>query len=216
MDKLKGENMKFGDNLEDIKYIKIEYLDNNETSKTIKAFVKNINEQNIYAKLKIDDEKLQIKIPQDIILNIVAIDGLYTAPSKLKFIEYKEDFAYLTIESPENLEYHQKREYFRIGIEYDCIYIVNKMQIPSKTFDISANGVSIIVPNHVISDENAKLIININDHQIQTEIKYIRSEKIQSGYKLSFMYTKISENDRDKISQACIKYQLEMKKRSIQ
>ena len=208
--------MKFGNNTEDIKYIKVEYLDNNEASKIIKAFVKNINEQNIYASLKIDDEKLHIKIPQDIILNIVGLDGLYTAPSKLKFIEYKEDFAYLTIENPENLEYHQKREYFRIGIEYDCVYIVNKMQIPSKTFDISANGVSIIVPEQLVPEENAKLIINLNDFKIQTEVKYIRSEKLQNGYKLSFMYTKISENDRDKISQACIKYQLEMKKNSLQ
>ena len=46
-------------------------------------------------------------------------------------------------------------------------------------------------------------------------IKYIRSERINDSYKLSFAFTKISEKDRDCISQICILKQIETKRNNI-
>ena len=82
----------------------------------------------------------------------------------------------------------------------------------SQTADISANGVSIVLPAHVFSEEDAEIEMMVEEKLISAKIQYIRSEKISDGYKLSFRYTDISDKDKDYISQVCIKQQLENKR----
>ena len=55
----------------------------------------------------------------------------------------------------------------------------------------------------------------VNERMVRANIKYIRSEKLDDGYKISFAYTNISDSDRDYISQVCIKKQLEQKRNSL-
>ena len=117
------------------------------------------------------------------------------------------------------MEYQQNREYFRILGSYNCAYYVTEDEktkcYTTKTVDISANGVSIIIPELAFSEEDSDIEIMINEKIIQTKIRYVRSERINEGYKISFTYTNISDADRDYISQVCIKQQLEQKKTSL-
>ena len=81
--------------------------------------------------------------------------------------------------------------------------------------DISANGVSIELPTHSISEGASEIEIGVKSKIILAKIRYVRSEKTNDGYRISFAYTKISEQDRDFISQVCLQKQLEQRRNSI-
>ena len=71
------------------------------------------------------------------------------------------------------------------------------------------------MPMAITSKEDSELEFVINDKKIKTKVRYVRSEKVEGGQKLSFNFTEISQNDRDLISQMCIKKQLEDKRNSM-
>lgn len=206
--------MKFKFDLEDIKYIKILYKDTDDNPATIKAAIKRIDEKEIFACSKFE-EGLYIETPQEITLSIICGDGLYRTKTKLKSIENDEPYTFFALESPLGLEYQQNREYFRVSAQFPCIYTVGSQEFKTQTCDISANGVSIVLPAHLITENDSMLALTFDGITIETQVRYVRSEKIEDGYKLSFTFTKISELDRDFISQVCIKKQLEQKRNSI-
>ena len=204
--------------LEDIKYLKVLYHNKENSACVIKGAVKRINEREIVSCMKYE-EGFEIDTPQNITLSVVCNDGLYRTETRLKSVDMEDPYMFFILETPEGVEYQQNREYFRLPAESNCAYYVNTGEesvcLTGKTYDISANGVSILVPLHTISDEDAELEIMINEKIIRANVKYIRSEKTEDGYKLSFAYTKISDADRDYISQVCIKKQLEQKRNTL-
>lgn len=210
--------MKFNFKLEDIKYVKILYKDKSSTPCITKAGLKKIDEREIFACGKFEDG-LEIDTPQEITLSFICNDGLYRTKTILKSVENDEPYTFFTLNTPQGIEYEQNREYFRVLAKYDCIYKVLvdgvAVEYNSKTVDISANGVSILLPKHIISERNSELYIIINNKPFRTKIKFVRSEKVNEGYKISFTYVDISEQDRDFISQICLKKQLEQRRNSI-
>ena len=210
--------MKFNIDLNSVKYIKINYKDSNENSCFTKAALKKVNDREILACRRFEDG-LMVETPQEVTLSIVCNDGLYRTKTVLKSAENDEPYTFFILETPSGIEYQQNREYFRVALNYDCIYTTSSYyetkQIKVQTYDISANGISLIFPIHEVSVENAKLYLKINDREIETRLKFIRSEKSDDGYKFSFMFSKISVSDQDFISQLCIKKQLEQRRRFI-
>lgn len=208
--------MHFNFNLEDIKYIKILYRNKDGNPSTVKAAVKTMNEREIVSCIKYE-ENLTVPTPQDITLSIICGDGLYRTRTKLKSVDEDDPYIFFILETPQGMEYQQNREYFRINGSYDCVYYVTKDEetkcYTTKTVDISANGVSIIIPELIFSEEGSEIEIMLNERIIQAKVQYIRSEKIDEGYKISFTYINISNADRDNISKVCIKKQLEQKRR---
>ncbi len=207
--------MKFNLNLEDIKYIKILYKDFSGNPCTTRAAIKSVNEREIVACAKFEN-LIQIETPQETTLSIVCNDGLYRTKTNLKSIDYAEPYIFFALETPQGLEYQQNREYFRVPAKYNCVYSITSedkiKEFTTHTCDISANGVSIFMPVHEISNEESEIEIAFNDIKIAARIKYVRSEKFEDGYKLSFTYTGISNLDRDFISQVCIQKQLEQRR----
>ncbi len=209
--------MRFNLNLEDIKYLKILYMDNNGNPNTIKAAIKRFDSREILACVKYEKE-LELPIPQEITLSLVCSDGLYRTKTALKSFENAEPYIFLVLEPPQGLEYQQNREFFRVPAEYDCIYSIDLdgeiKSFRGKTYDISANGVSVILSEHLICEGDCYLEMNVEGIDLQTKVKYIRSESVENGYRLSFAYTQITQQDRDFISKVCIQNQL-AQKRSI-
>lgn len=207
--------MKLNINIEDIKYIKIGVQDETGSSTTIRSAIKRMDDREMVTCSKYEDN-LRLKLPQDITMSLVCNDGLYRTKTKLKSFENDEPYAFFYIETPQNIEYQQNREYFRVSMVYDCSYtaVLNyePITVDAKTIDISANGVSILASHLIISNNDIDLLIKIKDKIIKTKSRYVRSESFGDGYKISFMYTKISEHDRDIISQVCIAKQLEQKR----
>ena len=210
--------MKFDLDIDKIKYLKILYADTNGSPVTIKAGLKKITEHEITACIKFEDY-FNIKTPQDITLSVVGTNGLYRTKTVLKSYSSDPPYIFLYLEKPENMDFMQNREYFRVPVSYKCKYMVNNNGIPAlfdaEISDISASGVSIILPVHVFSEKDSKIEIITDKRIIIAGIKYIRSERINDGYKLSFAFTKISEKDRDCISQICILKQIETKRNNI-
>lgn len=207
--------MKLNINLDDVKYIKIALQDKNAKSITIRSAIKSMDIREIIACSKYETI-LNVDSPQDVTLSIVCNDGLYRTKTRLKSFEADEPYTFFYLETPQNIEYQQNREYFRVPMVYDCTYtiVLNRepININAKTVDISANGVSILAPQLISLDKDVDLALKINGKTINTKSRYVRSEKVAEGYKISFTYKKISESDRDIISQACIKKQLEQKR----
>ena len=212
--------MHFNFRLEEIKYVKITYKDINNRSFTHRAALKRIDEKEIILCTKYEDS-IKISTPQTITLSIVCEEGLYKTKTQLLSYENTEPYFFFVLQRPENLEYQQNREYFRVPAKYSCRYSINGrgefVSYNATTYDISANGVCINLPNlHISENEDAKLSLFIDGREVSTKVKYVRSEKVNEGYKMSFYFSKIAEQDRDFISQACIKKQLEEKrKRSL-
>ena len=212
---LRGIFMKFNLSIDNIKYVKILYANAAGNPVSIKAAIKQIDDREIITCLK-HEENFDIKTPQLVTLSIICSEGLYRTQTKLKSYTNQTPYTYLYLETPGSLEYQQNREYFRIPASYNCIYYVQNNGQPAKfqaqTADISANGISINLPVHVFSEEDAEIEIMVEERLVSAKIRYIRSEKTDDGYKLSFTYTDISNRDRDYISQICIKKQLEEKR----
>lgn len=207
--------MKFNFNLEDIKYVKILYVSGHSGTTTIKTAIKKITEHEIIACAKYEDEFI-VKTPQEVTLSIVCNDGLYRTKTKLKSVESDAPYIFFYLEIPIGMEYQQNREYFRIPANYSCAYYVNYddevHNYTTTTCDISANGVSFELAEPVFSEDDAEIDLMIEEKLIHAKIKYVRNEKTENGYKISFHFSEISQADQDYISKICIQKQLEQKR----
>ena len=203
--------MKFNLKDEEIKYIKISYTDVEGRELNTRAVIKKINNREIIACAKFQ-ENCYITAPQKISVSFVYSDGIYKTNTTLKSVENEEPYLFFILETPQEVNYEQNREYFRITIAYNCTYIVkengNYTEYKTKTIDLSANGVSILL-NQELTINPEEMVIFINNTPIQTKVKHIRTEAYNNAYKASFAFTNISEKNQNLISQTCIQKQIE-------
>ena len=203
--------MKFNLNLDNINYIKIVYKDRDENTCCTKAASKNMSEREIFACAKFE-EGLNIQTPQEISLSFVCENGLYRTNTTLKYLEKDAPYIFFGIKTPLGLEYQQNREYFRVRMEEDVILTFDKISIPCKVHDISANGIRVILPKKLDLPEEVMLDILFSPKNVRTKAKFIRTDNEDNTLKASFEFVGMSEADMDLISQKCIKKQLEYKR----
>jgi c-di-GMP-binding flagellar brake protein YcgR len=200
----------------DINYIKISYIDTDGNFCSINTSAKKITENYLYVSVKLNGN-LKIDIPQDVKINLICNDGLYQGDSTILSIENDLPYVLIKLEKPEEIVYYQNREYFRVKAKYPCLFRVKQENInkdfETETIDISANGVSILMPIFVKSEPSSNIELNIENRNIKIKAKYVRIEKCNDAYKISFSFINISNSDRDYISQICIKKQLEEKRK---
>ena len=164
---------------------------------------------------------MHIDTPQDIELNFACDNGLYKSNTELKFVEKDSPFVFFTIKTPENIEYHQNREYFRVKLNEDVLILYKTenekpVNIKGETYDLSANGVRITVNK----DENISLpdIVNIvlylSSKNIETQARYIRAEDDEKCKRIAFNFINLKESSADYISQICFKKQLESRRKN--
>ena len=209
--------MRFNLKLEDVKYLKLLYKDASGNPVTSKAAIRRVNDREMLICAKYD-ENLNLTTPQNVTLSIVCNDGLYRTTTTLKSVSKEEPYTFFVLEPPQGLEYQQNREYFRVVVAYQCWINPSRDSentVETTTHDVSANGVSVISNTHFALKDDTIMILNLDGRKIQTSVRFVRSERVNDDYKLSFTFTKISEQDRDFISQALIKKQLEDKRNSI-
>ena len=210
--------MKFNFDISNVNYIKIIYKDENAFPHCIKAALKDINEHSIYASAKFD-ENLFIKTPQYVELGIITDTGLYKAFSDLKYITKEPPYVFFTIKTPDDMEYHQNREFFRVKMDENATisYLEGEQekQISCETYDISANGVRLIMDSYVEFPEVVRITLHLPNKDIVTDAKYVRKDEEDGILKFSFSYTDIKEADLDYISQICFKKQLELRRKML-
>lgn len=206
--------MKFNLNAENIKYLKIVYKDKNDVGHITKAAVKRIDEREIMACAKFEDD-LYIKTPQEVSLSFVCENGLYKTNTQLKYIENDEPYIFFFLCTPEGVEYQQNREYFRVKMDDNVILSLGEKAVSCKIYDISANGIRLKLNEDIQIPENVKLDILFSSSEVKINAQYIRTDKEDGILKASFSYKDISENIRDIIVQKCIQKQLEDKRKTL-
>lgn len=210
--------MKFNFDLEDVKYVKILYEGEHSSPNTIKAELKKITSHEISACAKFEEDVI-IRTPQDVTLSVVCNNGLYRTKTKLKSVEADAPYLFFYLELPEGMEYHQNREYFRISADYKCVCYIkqgdNVVDYTTKTFDISANGVSVILPERLFSENEAEIDLMIDERFIHSNIKYVRSEDYEGVYKVSYAFDGMAQSDQDYISKVCLQAQMQKKRDNI-
>ena len=207
--------MKFSFNVEEVKYVKLLCMKDGENPVCIKAALQSIDDNDVVVRIE-RNENIDLEYSQEITMSIICKDGLYRTKTKMKSFKIAPESISLYLEVPTQLEYQQNREYFRVAAEYDCVYYAKTnegpVNITAKTIDLSGNGICILLPVLAISEEDADLDIMLEEKLIRVKVKYIRSAKIEEGYKVAFTFTRISLSDQDYISKLCIKKQLEMRR----
>lgn len=210
--------MHFNLAIENINYVKINCKDNSDNPWVIKAAIKRINEREIFACAKFENI-LKLSTPQAIELSFVCVDGLYFCKTNLKSVQFDAPYLFFAIEPPEDIEHRQQREFFRVKMNSKATisYLSSGKLIHSacQVYDISANGIRVIT-NSIPTDINeVKINIAIEDRNISAKAKYTRFDNEDDILKMAFQFIKIQQNDKDFISQQCLKQQLKNKRNSL-
>ena len=207
--------MKFNFKQNEINYIKISCKNIDGASYNLRAGLKLINDREILACSKFE-QGIDILTPQEVLLNIVCNDGIYKTKTILKSVENDEPYVFFALDTPQNIDYQQNREYFRVQIECPCVCKLNienmTKEFSTKTLDLSANGVSIFSSNLQNLDKINEIHILTKNRNIIARVRYVRNEKFENGYKLSYAFLKMDENEQDYISQICLQKQIENKR----
>ena len=202
-----------------INYVKILYKDSGDFSHCVKASIKYFNEYDIYACVR-KEEWENVPCPQEVTLNFACSNGLYRAKSTLKYTKYEEPYLYFSIKIPEDVEYQQNREFFRVHINKDVVisYRVEDdvIRVSCKTFDLSANGLKVQLEEKTFFPEEVFLDLYFDNREIRTKAKYIRSDEDDEIIKASFNFIDLEPCDLDYISRVCIKKQIEDKRSSLE
>ena len=202
--------MKLNFNLEDINYLKIGF-DNSGSFETVKMGLKEKTENKFIAVIK-DAKYAKITTPQNVSIGFVCNDGLYTTKADLIDVYTENEYTCFEILNPKSLDYQQNREYYRVLAEYDCIYTVygdyENESYSAVTYDISAGGVSIVLPENAISKDECSLVIMFPDGDLKSHLKFMRCEAFDNNYKLSFEFTDLSERDYDRLKKMCVNKQI--------
>lgn len=199
--------MQFNLNLENINYVKIIYQDREGGACCVKAALRSLNEREIFACAKFE-EGLSIETPQEVTISFICDNGLYRTTTTLKSIENAEPYVFFTLLTPQGIEYQQNREYFRVRMDDNAIVKFNDQTFACKMYDISANGVRLVLDKDLQIPEFVELDMLFADRSIKTKAKYIRTDNEDKIWKASFNFLNISDNDVDYISKKCIQIQL--------
>lgn len=206
--------MQFNLSLENIKYTKIVYKDREENTRFIKAAIRSMNENELFACAKFEDG-LDIQTPQEVSVSFICENGLYRTNTILKSFQNEEPYVFLFLQVPQGIEYQQNREYFRVKMNENVIVKFNNSVKTCKLYDISANGVRLVLDENITFSENVELNILFDKNNVTAKARYVRTDNDDNILKASFYFTKISDNDVDFIAKKCIQIQLSNRRSSI-
>ncbi len=206
--------MKLNLDLDNINYIKLLYKNTDNLPCCTKAAIRYMNEREITACAKFEEAQ-RISTPQDVTLSFISDNGLYRTNTILKYINNEEPYTFFVLKTPEGFEYQQNREYFRVRFQEDALLSFNGQVIPCKTYDISANGVRLILTNEIDIPQNVVINLLLSPKDLKVKARFVRYDEEDNIFKASFSFVGLPENDVDVISQLCIKKQLEYKRNSL-
>lgn len=210
--------MIFNVDADNINYVKITYKDKNDFAHCVKAAVKFMSDYELLACAK-NEEDLRIAIPQEVDLGIACENGLYKAKTTLKNVTYDSSYVLFSMRKPEEAEYQQNREYFRVklGEDSNIIYTENGQEktVAAITYDLSANGVRIELDKEMTFPENVRLLLFLPQRNIDVKAQYIRNDNEDQIIKAAFQFVDMPQADLDYISQLCLQKQLEERRKNL-
>ena len=70
-------------------------------------------------------------------------------------------------------------------------------------------------PSEDIAKAISEITININNTYITSKVIYIRSTNISNGIRSAYQFDKLSDSDREYITQTCLKKQIEERRKNL-
>lgn len=202
---------------ENINYLKFVYHDDDGFRHCIKASIKKFDYRELYACAKFEDD-LYIKTPQEVELGVICNDGLYTCETTMKYIQRENEFIYFAFKSPNEWNYKQDREFFRVRLDNEAIiyYVQNekKQKTNAKIYDISASGVRLQLNENIILPDDVQISLSFPKKQVHTLAKFIRTDSEDKILKAAFTFVDLSQQDMDYISQICLQKQIEERRKN--
>ena len=210
--------MKFNLNTEVINYIKINYADKDNFSHCIKAAIRLINDSEILASAKFD-ENMVIPTPQPVKIGLACNNGLYKVNTTLKRVEFDDPYILFSMNKPEEMEFTQNREYFRVRLQENVNICYQKndelVRYAAISYDLSAKGIRIELDEAIEFPEETKVSIFFQNKIINASAKYVRTDIEENILTASFQFVDISQADLDFISQICFQKQLEERRKAL-
>ena len=211
--------MKFSLSIKDVNYVKILYKDSNGFARCAKASIKRITGLEVYACLK--KEKFEnIPTPQQVSIGFASDNGLYKATTTLTYTKYEEPYLFFYLKTPEEVDFQQNREYFRVNLAKDVIISYKEgdtlKKVSAQLHDISANGIGVKLENEISFPEQVFVDIYFTNREINAKAKYVRTDTEDEFIKSSFHFIDLPNQDLDYISRTCIIKQIEDKRKTLQ
>lgn len=210
--------MKFDLNEEGINYIKINYVDNEMFPHYIKSAVRFIGELELLVSVKAENG-ISMPVPQTVELGIACDNGLYKAQTLLKKIEFEDPYILFTLKKPDDMEFQQNREYFRVKVQENVNISYekdgHKENLSSLTYDLSAKGVRIELEQEIDIPEEVFVSLYFENKTIEVKANYVRTDVEDNIIKASFQFVDMNQADVDYLSQICFKKQLEERRKNL-
>lgn len=212
--------MKFNLELENINYLKLLYKDANDFLHCVKASIKHMSDIDIYACVK-KEEWENIPAPQNISVGFACDNGLYKGESVIKYTKFEEPYLYFSIKTPEEIEFQQNREYFRVRLNNNVVISYRTdddeiIRVPCNVYDLSANGLRVKLNTKTYFPQDVFIDIYFDNREIRTKAKFVRTDEEDEILKAAFHFIDLSENDMDYIARVCIRKQIEDKRNSLE
>ena len=208
--------MRFNLNLDSINYVKLLWQDLQGAPCCRKTAIKFMGETEMCLCTTCEDDEFRIKTPQNVTVSFACDNGLYRTMVELIHSELRNSYVYFTLKTPEGLEFQQNREYFRVKMTEKAILSFKQnneiKRVPSTTFDISANGVKLVIPEKYDNLEEVLINIMFDTRDFKSKARFVRYDDEDGVLKASFQFVELPNNDVDFISQKCIQKQLEYKR----
>lgn len=210
--------MKFNLSEENVNYVKITYADKENFSHCIKSAVRLIGGTEILVSTKFEEDVF-IPVPQDVDIGIACDNGLYKAHTVLRKVEFEDPYTLLSLKKPEEVEFQQNREYFRVKIQENAIISYEngeeQVKLSALTYDLSAKGVRIEIDEEIDFPAQVTISLFFQNKIIVAPSEFIRNDNEDNILKASFRFTDISQSDLDFISQVCFKKQIEDRRKNF-
>jgi c-di-GMP-binding flagellar brake protein YcgR len=196
-------------NLENIKYMKIEYSINNN-SYVHKLALKE-KKENIIIAVMPKAETSELVAPYTVEISFICNDGLYKTNTTVESIYTDDEYTFFEIQNPKTLDYQQNRAYYRVLADFDCIYTIEtddgQESFNATTYDISTGGVSIITSENIIPTRETSIIIYTPECSIKSYLKFVRCEAFEDAYKLAFNFMDLEEKYLEYLTKLCVNKQ---------
>lgn len=201
--------MDFNLQIDEINYVKI-YFQENNNAKVINANVNFIDDDITILYIK-KIVKFDIARLQEIKLEFVCNDGLYSSESVVNAISSDNKYNILTIKTPKNACLQQLREFFRVKTNIDVNLKFDNNVYNCISNNISANGICISLKQKIIIPQNVDLEIIFCDRKISTNAIVTRVDDTL----VALNFLNMTRNNVDYISKYCIQQQLELKRKML-
>ncbi|GAB7053437.1 MULTISPECIES: flagellar brake protein [Paenibacillus] len=209
-----------------ILYIQINSIDEEEAKQEYKSRIADITESHISMEIPMSDKTGRFKRlyqGDELSVYFITEDGVknYFNTSVTGFSDDVIRLVHIKKPQPESITKAQRRNFLRVPAELEiAVKLSEQLQFVTLTEDVSGGGISFYcdgyIPAHTGQTASCMLLIHYKNGQIEHvpfKSEIVRVKPVETGkQQVILRYAEISDRDRQKIIRFCFERQLEIRK----